>query len=224
MHSVIPVHDITLGLLAGGRASRLSGIDKAWLERDGVPQVLRWSRRYAGEHGPVLVSANRHFDRYLEHGLLAVPDRMSGLGTTGTVGALGLTGSLSSMFPLNSIGPLGGLDALAQACTTPWLFTLPVDTVGTNDCLLRTLLSKRDRNGAYAVDDDGPQPLVALWRRDALRIACGDAIAACDYAVHRLAQRCELSAVVFSGFRFGNLNTPDDLRAAGFVFQETSSS
>ncbi len=210
MHSIIPAHEITLGLLAGGKASRLGGVDKAWLERDGVPQVLRWSKRCPGEHGPVLVSANRHFDRYRERGVTAVPDRTSArrsdLGTTGM------------------IGPLGGLDALAQACTTPWLFTLPVDVVGTNDCLLRTLLSKRERNGAYAVDDDGPQPLIALWRRDALRAACNDAIAAHDYAVHRLAQRCDLPAVLFSGFRFGNLNTPDDLHAAGFVLQETPSS
>lgn len=205
MHSVIPAHEITLGLLAGGKASRLGGVDKAWLERDGVPQVLRWSKRYPGEHGSVLVSANRNFDRYAALGLLAVPDRASDLGTTGMT------------------GPLGGLDALAQACTTPWLFTLPVDVVGTNDCLLRTLLSKRDSHGAYAVDDDGPQPLIALWRRDALSAACNDAIAACDYAVHRLAQRCDLPAVLFSGFRFGNLNTPDDLHKAGFVPQETPS-
>ncbi len=208
MQSVIPSHDITLGLLAGGKASRLGGVDKAWIERDGMPQVLRWSQRFAGEHGPVLVSANRYFDRYVEHGLLAVPDRTSYLGMAGTT---------------DKIGPLGGLDALAQACTTPWLFTLPVDVVGANDCLLRTLLSKRDRNGAYAVDDSGLQPLIALWRRDALLSACAEAIAARDYAVYRLAQRCDLPAVAFSGFRFGNLNTPDELRAAGFVHQEAPS-
>ncbi len=212
MHSIIPAHEITLGLLAGGKASRLGGVDKAWLERDGVPQVLRWSKRYLGEHGPVLVSANRHVDRYAQQGLLAVSDRTADTDRS----------AISSNS--NMIGPLGGLDALAQACTTPWLFTLPVDVVGTNDCLLRTLLSKRGSNGAYAVDDDGPQPLIALWRRDALRAACNDAIAAHDYAVHRLAQRCDLPAVLFSGFRFGNLNTPDDLHAAGFVLQETPSS
>ena len=34
----MPVRDaITLGILAGGRASRLGGRDKAWLQRNGVP-------------------------------------------------------------------------------------------------------------------------------------------------------------------------------------------
>jgi len=32
--------DVTLGLLAGGRATRLGGVDKAWLLRDGEPQAI----------------------------------------------------------------------------------------------------------------------------------------------------------------------------------------
>jgi molybdopterin-guanine dinucleotide biosynthesis protein A len=188
----IPDADLTLGLLAGGHASRLGGIDKAWLTRGGVPQVLRWARRWPGEHGPVLVSANRDPGRYAAEGMTAVADRTPGL------------------------GPLGGLDALAAACTTPWLLTLPVDLVGANDCLIRTLASKRGADGAFAIDDDGPQPLVALWRVDALRDACAAAIAADARAVHALRGRLDLPAVPFAGFRFGNLNTPDDLRAAGF--------
>ena len=184
--------DLTLGLLAGGRASRLGGIDKAWLTRAGLPQVLRWARRWPGEHGPLLVSANRDPDRYQTEGLTAVADRVPDL------------------------GPLGGLDALAAACTTPWLLTLPVDLVGANDCLIRTLASKRGADGAFAVDDDGPQPLVALWRVEALRSACAAAIAADALAVQALRERLDLPAVPFAGFRFGNLNTPDDLRAAGF--------
>jgi len=185
--------DLTLGLLAGGRASRLGGVDKAWLMRGDLPQVLRWARRWPGEHGPVLVSANRDPDRYAGEGLIVVVDRVPDL------------------------GPLGGLDALAAACTTDWLFTLPVDLVGANDCLIRTLVSKRGADGAFAVDDDGPQPLVALWRRDALRAATAQAMAAGEGAVHRLRERLDLPAVVFSGFRFGNLNTPDDLQAAGIA-------
>lgn len=191
--------DITLGLLAGGRGSRLGGADKAWLARDGVPQVLRWAKRWSGEHGPVLVSANRDLERYVEAGLPPVPDRVP------------------------DQGPLSGLDALSELCATPWLFTLPVDLVGANDCLLRTLISQRGVNGAFAHDEDGPQPLVALWRRDALRIACADALAANERAAYRLAQRLDLPSVVFSGVRFGNLNTPEDLYDAGIALPEPPS-
>lgn len=189
-HTIAP-DNISLGLIAGGRASRLGGVDKAWLTRHGVPQVMRWARRFPGEHGPVLVSANRDPDRYAAHGLTVVGDRHLDL------------------------GPIGGLDALAQACTTPWLLTLPVDLVGVNDCLIRTLVSKRAVDGAFARDDDGVQPLVALWRVDALRAACSESISCGETAIHRLQVMLHMAEVAFTGFRFGNLNTPDDLRAAG---------
>jgi molybdopterin-guanine dinucleotide biosynthesis protein A len=191
MPSPIEPADISLGLIAGGRATRLGGVDKAWLWRGGLPQVLRWARRFPGEHGPVLVSAHRALERYREHGLDAVPDHRPG------------------------VGPLAALEALAAACTTPWLFTLPVDVIGVNDCLLRTLVSQRGDDGAFAEDDDGPQPLVALWRREALGAACAAALDVGEGAVHRLRQRLDLRAVSFAGLRFGNLNTPEDLRAAG---------
>lgn len=193
MNTPISPGDITLGLLAGGKATRLGGIDKAWLERDGVPQVLRWQRRFSDEVSALLVSANRDPGRYAAHDLIAVPDRTP------------------------DAGPLGGLEALAAACATPWLFTLPVDLVGTNDCLLRTLANLRGDDGAFAVDDDGTQPLVALWRCDALRVACAEALVAGDCAIHALQSRLKMARVVFSGFRFGNLNTPDDLHSAGIA-------
>ena len=120
--------DVTLGILAGGRASRLGGRDKAWLQRDGVPQVLRIARRFAGECGTVLVSANRDLPRYPEHGLVAVEDRIA------------------------DIGPLGGIEALASACETIWLMTIPVDIVVANGCLLRTLATARG-NGVVAEDE-----------------------------------------------------------------------
>jgi molybdopterin-guanine dinucleotide biosynthesis protein A len=194
MPSPIAAADITLGLLAGGRGMRLGGVDKAWLLRNGTPRVLHWARRFATEHGALLISANRDLARYAAHGLHAVPDRAA------------------------DAGPLGGLDALAAACTTPWLWTLPVDLIDANDCLLRTLIAAcgtNAANGAYAADDDGPQPLVALWRRDVLRVACTEALAAGEGAVHRLHARLGNPEVRFRGLRFGNLNTPDDLAAAG---------
>ena len=184
--------DISLGILAGGRANRLGGIDKAWLERDGVPQIVRFVHRFAAETRCVLVSANRGIERYAAHGLSAVADRIPGA------------------------GPLGGFDALAQACATPWLLTLPVDLVGVNECLLPTLVAGAAGNGAFCEDDDGPQPLVALWRVQAARAATRAALADGDLAVHALQTRLGMACVRFNGVRFGNLNTPADLAAAGF--------
>lgn len=182
---------VTLGILAGGRASRLSGRDKAWLARGGIPQVVRLAKHFDAECGLVLVSANAGLERYADQGLTVVSDHVPG------------------------IGPLAGLQALADACRTPWLLTLPVDVIGTNECLLRTLAMAGD-DGAVAEDDDGLQPLVALYGVERLRGAIVVALAAGEHAVHAMQARLGLPRVRFAGLRFGNLNTPEDLIAAGF--------
>ena len=188
----ITLGEVSLGILAGGRGSRLGGRDKAWLTRDGVPQVVRIARRFDAECGAVLVSANRDLSRYAEHGLRAVADEVA------------------------DIGPLGGIDMLCAHCETPWLLTMPVDIVDANDCLLRTLANAGD-DGAVADDGDGLQPLVALYRVEALREAVATAIAAGDFSVQAMQQRMALARVRFAGLRFGNLNTPADLRLAGYA-------
>lgn len=190
--------NITLGILAGGRATRLGGLDKAWLQRRGVHQVVHWQRRFSDEVGAILVSANRDLERYVLAGMEPVPDRS-----------------------MNDAGPIAGLDALATACLTQWLLTIPVDLVGVNECLLPSLVAATasdgaGADGAYAVDDDGVQPLVALWRVASLRNALGAAAAAGEAAVHALQSRLVMARVRFEGVRFGNLNTPADLLAAGF--------
>lgn len=160
--------------------------------REGIPQVVRIARRFEIECAAVLVSANRDLARHAAHGLLAVEDCIA------------------------DIGPLGGIDALAAACRTQWMLTIPVDIVDTNDCLLRTL-AQAGGDGAVAQDDDGLQPLVALYRVEPLRIAVAGAIRAGAFSVQALQARMQLSRVRFSGLRFGNLNTPDDLRLAGYA-------
>jgi molybdopterin-guanine dinucleotide biosynthesis protein A len=182
---------ITLGIFAGGRASRLGGLEKAWLERDGVPQVVRIARRFDVQVASVIVSANRDLARYSGHGFTAVADEAAGA------------------------GPIAGLDSLGRTCRTPWLLTIPVDVIGANECLLQTLVAEAATTGAFAVDDDGPQPLVALWRVDAFREATTAAMASRNFAIHALQDQLGMAEVRFPGVRFGNLNTPADLIAAG---------
>lgn len=185
--------DLSLGLLAGGRASRLGGLDKAWLQRDGEAQVVRLARVYALQVAQVWVSANRNHARYAAHGLPAVADAEPDL------------------------GPLGGLAALAGACTTPWLFTVPVDAVNLDPRLLPALIAAQSGQGAYAIDDDGVQPLFALWPVAPLREALAEALPRRALAVRALQAALRMAALRLDGLRFGNLNTPDDLAAGGFL-------
>ena len=181
---------LTLGILAGGQATRLGGRDKAWLVRDGVAQVVRLARQFAPHCTEVLVSANRNLPRYAEHGLHARADRVA------------------------RIGPMGGLEVLANACTSTWLLTVSVDVLQLPDTLLPRL-AQAGGEGAVSCDDDGLQPLVALYRVDALRPALAAALAAQQHSVRQMQTVLGLPHVLFSGVHFGNLNTPEDLRQAG---------
>ena len=69
--------------------------------------------------------------------------------------------------------------------------------------------------GAVAEDDDGLQPLVALYRVEMLRTGLAAALAAGEHAIQAMQARLVLPRVRFNGLRFGNLNTPEDLHAAG---------
>lgn len=186
-----PAH-ITLGLLAGGRAQRLGGIDKAWLQRPGGPAVVVLAGALRARVGSILVSANRDAARYAQAGLHAVPDRQPAL------------------------GPLGGLQALLEACATPWLLSLPVDVLQVPGGLVDAL-ARAGAHGSMAVDDDGPQPLVALWPVAEARTAVDAAVAQGTLAVHALQASLRMAGVDFAGYRFGNLNTFEDLAAAGIV-------
>jgi len=183
---------VTLGILAGGRGSRLGGCEKAWIVRDGQSQVERIARRFEHQAHTVLVSANRDAARFEALGFRVVADRVPDL------------------------GPIGGLDALAQACGTPWLLTVPVDLVSVNDCLLPTLASTGGQ-GASVEDEDGVQPLVALWWVEALRGVVDARLRGPDWArsVQDLQASLAMPRIRLNGVRFGNLNTRDDLDAAG---------
>lgn len=186
----------TLGILAGGLATRLGGADKAWLRRDGVPQVLRCQHAYGNLTCATLVSANRGFERYLEHGLRVVCD----------AGASGR-------------GPISGMRALAEACDSEWLLTLPADLVEFDPRVAVRMMDEAADDGAFAADADGVQPLVALWSTPSLRSRL-QVRPEPTGAIHLLQTGLAMRRVEFPQMRFGNLNTPDDLRVAGIRLQD----
>ena len=191
--AVPPALPVTLGLLAGGQGTRLGVVDKAWLLRDGESQVVRLIGMFPSV-SDVLVSSNGSDPRYASLGLRVVADATPGL------------------------GPVAGLAALASACRTPWLLTLPVDTldppVDLVDRLLDSVRADGLAAGAVVQDDEGLQPLAALWATQALAVHAPAALAAGRLAVHELVAATGLRTVRLHGVRLGNLNTFDDLAAA----------
>jgi molybdopterin-guanine dinucleotide biosynthesis protein A len=103
-HAIAPA-DITGLLLAGGRGSRMGGVDKGLQPFNGEPLALHAVRRLGPQVGTLMVNANRNLGDYEALGAPVWPDSLAD-------------------YP----GPLAGFLSGLAHCTTPWLLTVPCDT------------------------------------------------------------------------------------------------
>jgi len=104
-HDFIAAADITGLLLAGGRGSRMGGVDKGLQLFNGEPLALHAIRRLGPQVGQLIVNANRNLADYEAFGVPVWPDSLAD-------------------YP----GPLAGFLTGLEHCTTPWLLTVPCDT------------------------------------------------------------------------------------------------
>ena len=188
-----PPSDLTVAVLAGGRGTRMGGVDKGWHLLGGRP-LVEWALSALREQGlsNVLIVANRSHERYAT---LAptIADAQSGF-----------------------LGPLAGVASALGACPTGWLLTVPVDCPRPPRALARTLVAAfADPGCDAAVAHDGVrrQPLFAVYRRE-LAAAAANALAR-GLGVSAWQDSVALREVDFSASRaqFGNLNSLADVQA-----------
>lgn len=99
---------ITGLILAGGRGSRMGGIDKGLQNFRGLPLALQTLMRLQLQSQPlqeVLINANRNLSAYESLGVPVWPDSIDGFA-----------------------GPLAGFLTGLERCETPLLLTVPCDT------------------------------------------------------------------------------------------------
>lgn len=102
---MIDPRDVTGLVLAGGRGSRMGGVDKGLQTYGGVPLALHALRRLQPQVGGVMINANRNLDAYGSFGVPVWPDALP-----------------------DFAGPLAGFLAGLEQCATPWMVTVPCDT------------------------------------------------------------------------------------------------
>lgn len=183
---------VTLGILAGGQATRLGGVDKAWVRFQGSSLIERTLASLDIGPADTLVSYN------------SSPAAMERLGPR-------VIADLRPAFP----GPLAGIEALLGACATAWLLVVPVDLRripgGLCDRMVDCARSIGGEVGVVARDIEGLQPLVSLWPVHKAIPAVREALDEGRASVRGLQERMCFAYCELPGFRFGNLNTPDDL-------------
>ncbi len=109
MDDLIPLSDITAVILAGGRGSRMGGVDKGLQSFNGTPlalhTLLRLQIQSSGPLAQVMINANRNLAAYEAFGASVWPDVLA-----------------------DFAGPLAGFLTGLERCETPYLVTAPCDT------------------------------------------------------------------------------------------------
>lgn len=150
---MIHSHQITGLVLAGGRGSRMGGIDKGLQNFNGTPlalhALLRLQMQEGGLVGGQMVNANRNLAAYEAFGVPVWPDTLDGYA-----------------------GPLAGFMTGLERCETPYLLTVPCDTpLFPFDLAARLAQAFEDDTTEIAMaaarEEDGqlrPQPVFCLLR------------------------------------------------------------
>lgn len=193
--AISPEH-ITGLILAGGRGSRMGGVDKGLQNHRGLPLALHAMLRLQPQVGHLMINANRNLGAYDSMGVPVWPDAIAD-------------------YP----GPLAGFLAGLEHCETPYLVTVPCDTPNFPADLVARLaaaLVAEDAELAIAATlEDGqlqPQPVFCL-----MATALIESLVIFTQGGQRRIDRWtgshRCATVVFDDTAaFANANTPDELQ------------
>jgi len=144
--------DITGLVVAGGRATRMGGVDKGLQTFRGVPLALYAMLRLAPQVGEMIVNANRNLAAYESMGVPVWPDPLA-----------------------DHQGPLAGWLAGLEHCSTPYMATVPCDApnfpIDLVERLARALTGSDAEIATVTVTQDGDvrlQPLFSLLKTSLL--------------------------------------------------------
>ncbi len=122
---MIDSSEITGLILAGGRGSRMGGVDKGLQNFNGMPMALHTLMRLQMQVGQVMINANRNLAAYESFGAEVWPDVLAD-------------------YP----GPLAGFLTGLERCETPYLVTVPCDSPRFPLDLVARLAEAMDREQA----------------------------------------------------------------------------
>jgi molybdopterin-guanine dinucleotide biosynthesis protein A len=137
---------ITGIVLAGGKGSRMGGVDKGLQPLRGKPMVEWVLARFTPQVSEIIINANQNVPLYAKYEHRVVSDQIGGFA-----------------------GPLAGLHASLKAAAHPLVVTVPCDSPFLPSDLVSRLKSRLGDNVlAVAKTGDQPHPVFSLVRKDVL--------------------------------------------------------
>ena len=144
--------EVAILLLAGGEGRRMGGQDKGLIPLCGQPLYRHVLARMTGQGSWLAISANRHLSEYAASGYPVFSDDDAWQGMGPLAGVATLAAKLPASIHYVQLVP----------CDTP---ALPADLVAR---LMASLQADQTLSICHPQTSQGPQPVCALLRREAL--------------------------------------------------------
>jgi len=177
-------------ILAGGKASRMGGVDKGLQLLNGKPLWMHAADSLRPQVTTLVISANRNIAVYQASGYQVYQDRLAD-------------------YP----GPLAGMLAVMQQSEAEWFLFCPCDTPFIPACLAeRFSANAGEAPAVWAHDGERDHPTVALMHRRLIPLL-QDYLAAGERRVMAFMRQAGGQAVDFSDKKqaFININTLTDI-------------
>jgi molybdenum cofactor guanylyltransferase len=182
--------DVSALILAGGRGSRLGGIDKTTLVVDGESIFARQTRVVSPIVSEILVSSPRDIDGYRTVRDVA-----------------------------DAVGPLAGITAGLEAAATEWLLVIAGDMPNISEPAIRLLFDRGGDEAAAFRIGGRPEPLCSLLRVAPAKRAAHELIAKGQMRASALLDELRVAWVEEDSLRavdpalttIKSINTPADL-------------
>ena len=115
--------DLTIGILAGGKATRMGNNDKGLVNVGGTPFVEILINKIIPHSKDIIINANRNISQYKKYKYPVVEDEIKGFK-----------------------GPLSGIYSMLKATKKDYLFTLPCDCPNFSWEIIETFLKNKKNN------------------------------------------------------------------------------
>lgn len=197
-HDTLP---ITAVILAGGRSLRM-GVDKTQLPLGGLPMVARATASMEAIASETIIVTNRPDElplEYIDSDVIILKDEVA------------------------YQGPLGGLATALPVASQDWILAVAADMPWVNPDVIKTLYSYIDNHDVViAVGENGPEPLLALYRKETVLPAAREVIETGRRRIVAMFDKLRVAEVDTESLRevdpklasFFNVNTQTDLAEA----------
>ena len=145
---MLNIKDISVGILAGGKATRMQNQDKGLVNVKGQPLVENILNKISLHTSNIFINANRNIDKYKEYKYPVVKDVFD-----------------------NFQGPLSGIYSMLKNIDTEYLITIPCDCPNFDWYVIQKIVNDTDSTNELCIAHNTirPQPVFMLVSKSKIK-------------------------------------------------------